>query len=162
MTWHLPSPVKLKCTRLGFSTFEILIVVLILGILLAVGVPRIRHSLNQQQLQSTAARFVHDLEYASTLARTQNQSITVTFRNYLATNGNEYELVDQVYPRKNTPYIVQLRSLRSSNIDLIESPDHLTFDIYGYPDKSTTWKFRNLAGTISLTIDAQTGEIARL
>ena len=144
----------------GFSALEVLIVVLILGILVAAGAPQIRRSIEKRELRQAVTQFISDLQFAATTARATNQPVTVLFRDYLANSANEYEIVDQTHPLNNRDFIVVLGD-SSSQFEFVSSSDQLVFDIYGYPSQDTHWNFNNASGSISLSINAQTGEFSR-
>ena len=132
-----------------------LIVVLIIGIIAAIGVPKYADSLDYYRAEGAAKRIRRDLIFARTTARSGSKSVTVTFQ----TGTNQYELLDQPNPdRPGESYIVQLAntgypaSLTTVNID---GGTSITFDMHGQPFAGTGTTTPMSSGTISVTAGGQ-------
>lgn len=109
------------------------IVVLILGIIAAVAVPRYVDSLAHFRVEAAAKRINADLWLARRTAKTSRAERTVDFD----VPGNQYELVGMYdIDHPNQTYDVDLAktgypaSLVSADFD---GNDSLTFDMYGRP-----------------------------
>jgi prepilin-type N-terminal cleavage/methylation domain-containing protein len=92
-------------TRRAYTLIELVLVLVIMGTIAAIAMPRLSQSLARQRVEGAADRIVSDLTYARALARTSSSSVTVTFdpsRNRYAIPGPD--------PLRNTgaPYIVDL------------------------------------------------------
>ncbi len=146
--------------RSGFSLIEMVTVVLIIGILSAVAVPKIYDSMDSYRLKLAAETIAADLKYARQQAISRSQSITVTF-----------DLVNESYtiseiPDRNHPdraYAVSLTDSASPADIVSVSPTPataITFNQYGIPASEATVTL-DVGGTQkSVIVHASSGRIS--
>ena len=128
-----------------------LIVVLIIGIIAAIAIPKYADALDYYRAEGAAKRIQRDLLFARTAARAGSKSVTVTFQ----TGANRYELLGRTNPdRPGESHVVQLAntgypaSLTTVNIDGGAS---ITFDMHGRPFAGTGTTTPMSSGTILVT-----------
>ncbi|NOX59456.1 MAG: prepilin-type N-terminal cleavage/methylation domain-containing protein [Planctomycetes bacterium] len=158
------APVALGCAsrahisrRTAFSFVEIVVVLVILGVMAGIAVPRFSNAIARRRADSAATRIVMDLALARHHARVISADVTVTFAPQPA------------YAMDNVPDPNLPSSLYS--VDLNTAPYHVTnwllnfggakkvtFDMYGTPNRggSIVIYVGNEARTIS--IDQDTGK----
>lgn len=137
---------------------EVALVVMIIGTLAAVAIPRISNTLARQRVEAAARRIVADLTLAQRRARTTNASQTVRFTP--VTHG--YTLIGMPHPdHPSSTYRVLLSEepYRAS----IDSADFgadldIIFDVFGVPD-SGGWVVISVGDHArTVTVDARTGK----
>jgi type II secretory pathway pseudopilin PulG len=143
--------VRSQCTPLrgAYSIFELVVVLLIVGIVGATAAPSYFRSLQYHQIESAARRLKHDLEYLQATARTQSSSLTMEFDEMAYTMGGEaLQGLDRVEDYRvelgAAPYAVH-------NVDVnLGGQPAIVFNGYG----ETTHD-----ATITLTVGSQTRTI---
>lgn len=157
--------------RRAYTLVELVLVLVIMGTIAAIAMPRLSQSLARQRVDGAADRIVSDLAYARALARSSSASVTVTFdpsRNRYAIPGPD--------PLRNTgaPYIIDLSldpyratmlggaaaavGVATPNIGSANGTFSITFD--GFGEASTTgWvvvKSGGISREVSLDSSART------
>jgi|CXWL01.1.fsa_nt_gi prepilin-type N-terminal cleavage/methylation domain-containing protein len=147
-----------RSARPGFSMVELFCVVVIIGILSAMAVPRFGNSIALHSADAAARRIAADIELARRHALTTSTSQTVRLQSGKLAN---YTLVGVPHPNHpRQPYTVSLAKdcygvgLESYDVggDL-----ELVFDMYGVPDSAGQLVIRIGAHTRTIAIDAKTG-----
>lgn len=77
----------------GLSIIEIIVVLVLLSIVLAIGVPYFLRSKGNTQVRTQAKQLKADLEYARSIARTQGGEVTFAYSSP-AESSTGYEIVD--------------------------------------------------------------------
>ena len=142
----------------GFSLIELVTVVIIIGILASMAIPRFANFTGRQRADAAARRIAVDLSLAQGRAGSSSRSQTVDFN----VAGNSYRLIGIPDPdRPGVEYVVSL-SDEPYQAELISadfgSDAQVVFDGYGTPDSGGTvivqW------GTIQKTVvlDVNTGK----
>lgn len=137
---------------------ELVIVVIIIGILGAVAVPRYLDTLANYRANATARRIVADLKMAIRRAQQTSTSQTVVFdvvdSSYEVTGMNDLDRSSEVYEHR-LPEIVDQAKLVSADFG---GSSTLAFDIYGRPSSAGTIVFN--VGRSDQTIEIeQSGNI---
>jgi len=132
------NPNNMHSKRKAISFIELVIVVIIIGILAGVSIPRYGSFLATQRVESAARKIKMDLQFAKNRARISSSIRTIEFdvinnsyrilgMNDLNHKANEY----QVFLDK-PPYRATLVSVD------FNATDKVTFDGYGVPDNNGT------------------------
>ncbi len=110
----------------AFTLVELVLVVVILGTITSIALPRYSQFITRQRIEGASRRLQNDLDYARRRARITGTTVTVAFD---ATN-NTYQIVGVANPLKpGTPYVVDLTG------DAYQS-DILWADFAGLPNVS--------------------------
>lgn len=171
----------------GFTLFETLIVLLLLGIFVMLSWPQLSSALVEARLSGAAEEVVNALEYAQLTAKTSGRntkviisdsSDTITVRHYKSSadlfNGGDvlpaidiesgsYELM--LHPlKKGFDYKINLRNeLRFSGIDItlsdFQTETPVYFDSMGAPSHGGTAALTLGARQIVVTLDQLTGKV---
>lgn len=145
--------------RLGISTIEMTIVVLVTGILASVGAPRYFESLAHYQIDAAARLTAMDLRMARDHAMKTSSAQTVDFDPTTET----YAVPTMPDPdRPSVPYVVQLSSRYSVVVHsaVFGSADQVQFDMYGKPTNSGSVVLR--AGSRQRTIEVDAAGNVRI
>jgi type II secretory pathway pseudopilin PulG len=116
------------------TLIELTIVMIIIGLLAAMALPRFANVAGHHRMEAAAHRVKRDLAYAQSYARTSSASVTVNF----SAANDSYELVGLTrLDRTADPYIVELREDPYA-ADLLTvnfgGDTELIYDGYGVPD----------------------------
>ena len=150
--WTLP-----RRRARAFSIFELVIVLLIIGILTAVAAPAFFDSLLFHRVESAARRVKSDLELARTQARLTSATQSVTFTNskYAISNTASLDKPNAIYTIDLTkqPY-----SLDSATADF-SSAQTVSFDGYGTPSSGGTVVLAAKSHKCTITLNGTTGDV---
>lgn len=80
---------KILAAKRAFTIFELMIVVLLIGILTAAAIPRFREGITKSSLNAACERVATDLKYARKHAETISNIVTMDLN---VNPGNEYEI----------------------------------------------------------------------
>lgn len=124
--------------RRALSFLEVIMVVIIIGVLAGVAVPRYASFLSMQRAEAAARKVRMDLQYAKNRARISSSSQTVDFNivdhTYRIVGISDIDHPDKLYQvsLSKPPYRAQLVSVD------FNSTTSVTFNGYGVPDNSGT------------------------
>lgn len=141
--------------RRGFTLVELILVLVIMGVLAAIAVPRFSQATARQQLEAAADRVVADLNRASTRARAASQTTTVLFNlssdQYgISAVGGQALTVDLSSP----PYEVDITSAKFG------SYRYAQFNAFGVPVESGTVVLKRGGSSVTVTLGSN-GEAKR-
>ncbi len=133
-------------------------VLIIIGILAGMAVPRFSSALAMQRADAAARRITVDLALAQRQATSSNVDQTVRFDPTLS----EYWLVGMPHPdHPSLEYKVSLRQ-EPYGVVLVSADfggdKEIIFDIYGMPDSGGSVVIRVGSGVRIITVDAETGK----
>lgn len=143
----------------GFSLIELVMVMAIIGISVAIAVPKYYSSIQNYRLKASARRIVNDLEYARSRAKATSSSRTfqviVVEDAYLIDEETQFDRASDTYrvDLKLAPYHTSIMS-----IDLGGDAE-LVFNGFGEPDSNGVIIINTQRGKKAILIDAATGEI---
>jgi len=151
----------------AFTIVEIVIVLVILGILAAAGIPRYANSLASYRVQQAAARVMADLTLAQVSARTTSVSRTITFST--ATSSYSMASVQNGTPTTNVSSTPQEHTVNLSadpyHATLVSASfggtSQVTFDRYGQPSSGGTVVIQVGAFQRTITLDANSGKASQ-
>jgi len=148
-------------TRRAFTLLEVVIVILIIGMLAGVAVPRLSMVTLRNHADAAAQRIAYELEYAASLAERQSADQQVIFD----AAADTLELVGVSDPdRPGSPYLVRLNQppyradVQSASFGIDSS---VIFDGFGQPDTAGTVVLQVGDFQKTVTLDATTGRASR-
>lgn len=143
--------------RCAFSVFELVIVIMVMGILGSVAIPTFFDSLLLHRIESAARRLKADLELARTQARLTSSNQTVTFANSVYTLSNTKSLdrphLTYAVNLKKEPFLLDSATANFSNATVI------TFDGYGTPSSGGTVVLNVKNYQCTVTLNGTTGDV---
>lgn len=136
----------------GFTLVELAIVVLILGILAAVGAPKFTESLMRARIDSAAKRVAADIRYAQSVARSKSTNQVISFA--VGTDGYSLTAVSDLN-HAEANYDVNL-SGQTPGVT-IQSADfggttNLTYTHYGQPVEGGTVVLQSSTHQATITV----------
>lgn len=145
----------------GFTLVELVLVVLIIGIMASIGLPRWSESLQNFRAKNAASRVVADLERAQSAAYSSSTSKTVTF-----TVGDSRYQVSGVTPlnRASGTYVVTLTEdpycARLVSVWGQTGTQTITYDGFGLPNKGGNITVSSGGIQMTIVVDASSGKAA--
>jgi prepilin-type N-terminal cleavage/methylation domain-containing protein len=143
----------------GFTIVEVLVVLLVLGILAAVGAPKFAEALANSRAEAAARRIAADLATAQARAKATSSPQTVVFT--LPPTGNHYEIVGMSDPdRPATGYTVRLSDppYQATLVSVaLGGGATLVYNGLGVPDRSGTISVQSGSRARTIAIDQSTG-----
>jgi Tfp pilus assembly protein FimT len=147
----------LRSRRCAFSIFELVIVLLIMGILTAVAAPKFFDSLLFHRVESAARRVKADLELARTQARVTSATQSITFVNsvYTLSNTKSLDKPGAIYSVDLTkqPYSLDSATANFNNLATV------SFDGYGTPTSGGTVVVTAKSHSCTVTLNGTTGDV---
>lgn len=143
----------------AFTMLEVITVVVILGVISAIAMPRYADFIAQQRLNAAARRVTTDLKLAQREARFTGTSRTITF-NVAANRYTLVEIKDIDHPTE--PYVVDLgrEPYRVSMVSANFGGDaELVFSGHGVPDSGGSVVLRIGTRQSAVTVDVETGRV---
>jgi prepilin-type N-terminal cleavage/methylation domain-containing protein len=159
----------------AFSLIEVVTVMLLMGIVAAIALPRYSAALCNYRVSAAARQLSADLVYAQTLARSSSSTYTVT----LNPTNNSYQLSGgaiasqsggsgpmQLVALANTPtsYVVSLQSnpylATIAAVSFSDATTSISFNGYGIPSTGGAVVIQCGAAQKTLTIDTATGAVS--
>ncbi len=144
--------------RYGFTLAELACVVVIIGMLASIAVPRFSNSIALQRVESAARRIIVDFAVAQSLAKTTNTSVNVTIK----PSTDSYVLVGIPHPDfPSREYETVLREEPyGASIDSVDfgGLDNMNYDVFGVPDNGGSIVIRVGSRVRTIVVDADTGK----
>ena len=144
----------------AFSLVELLVVMAVIGIMLAIAVPRYAVSATRYRLDAAARRIVSDLSLAQSRARATSKSQPVLF----SVAAGTYQMTGMAaLDRSSGDYAVTLAG-DPYRVTLVSADfggqASVTFDGYGSPTRGGTIVIQAGGAQRTITVDASTGKAA--
>jgi MSHA pilin protein MshC len=150
---------RIAAMRAGFTFAELLVVVLIMGIMTAVAVPKFFDSLVFYRIESAARRVKADLDLARQTARLKSSTQSITFTG--ATYSASAAVADLDHPVES--YVVELSAApyQITNVSAdFAGASTIAFDGYGTPSAGGTVTLVAPNHRCDVTVDAETGLVS--
>jgi prepilin-type N-terminal cleavage/methylation domain-containing protein len=155
-----PPPAHLPRRR-GFSLVELTLTAVIVGLVAAVAVPRYAASLHNARLDAAARRLVADFAHARQHALATSATVRLEF------DLTHHTLTSPDLPALNDPaaafvtdYAADPYAVRFTAAAFDAAPT-CAFDGYGRPEAGGSVTLRSGGDSITVTLDAETGEAVR-
>ena len=144
--------------RVGFSLFELVIVLVIVGTLAGMAAPRYANSISRYRADLAAQRVVADLHLARRHAMISGADETVTF----TPASEQYQIVGlQSMDRSTEDYVVEL-SASPYHAEIVSASfggdATVVFDAYGAPDSGEQIVVRAGHFEMTIVLDANSGK----
>lgn len=144
--------------RTAFTLVELVIVILILGILSAIAIPRYNSWRQTHRIRSAGNTLVADLSRASTLARTTGQQVTVNFD-----PGNDsYSIPAIADGGKPGKFLKIDLSKTPFQVNLKRGTTTLVFDPFGYATTNGRWILQVTGGSAKTVSIKKSNSLATL
>ncbi|QEG34209.1 hypothetical protein Pr1d_14820 [Bythopirellula goksoeyrii] len=141
--------------RSAFSLIEMTIVLLIIGILAGIAIPKFDTALKATRARGAANLVKSDLNYARRLAQQSSSSQSVSFdaiaESYALVGVNDID-------RRNQFYVVNLSDSKyDSQIDTVDfaGTSNVKFDIHGRPDNPGTIVISSGSTTETIQVNSE-------
>jgi len=147
----------------SFTLAELVIVILIAGILGAVGLPIIGGAFADMGLRSAAQRLVADLNYMRNMAITEGSDCGfeftgATYKAFKLGAGGVHEQL--IHPIKHTPWAVDTSDDKIKLAPDFSGTAEMYFDASGSPHPAGTIVLAANGLTITITVQAGTGRVS--
>ncbi len=145
----------------GFTLVELIMIVLIVGIVASIAIPRFASTLALQHVEAAANRIQHDLEFARRYARQSSAELTVTFdqatHSYHLSGVSDpnHPAQDYVIELDEEPYQVQILAVD------FDGNAKVTFDGFGVPNAAGKIKIGTSGYTATVSVSQETGRPSR-
>ena len=139
----------------GFTLVELVLVIIIMGVVAAIAMPRFAQATARQQLSAAADRLVSDFEKAQHTARASSNQVAISFD----VAGNSYT----VTPASGSAYVVQLDespyqvTIAKASFD---GATTMSFNGYGIPSSAGAVVLESSTGSVVVNL-ASTGRATR-
>ena len=144
-----------RSTRAGFTLVELVLVLIIVGIVAAIAMPRYAQATARQQLDAAADRLVRDFEKAQHDARATINQVAMTFdtadNSYTVTQANGDAVVVQL---DESPYQVSVAKASFDNATT------MWFNGYGVPSTAGAVVLESSTGSVVVNL-ASNGRATR-
>jgi len=126
----------------GFTLLEVMIVIVIVGVMAAIGIPSFSSWRENQAVRNAAQALLVQLKQARTLAMTENRTVSITFG--VDANGSEQYTYDagSSGPEKNVVVSYQKKfsgNLHITKNDPTQQPNTLNFKSHGTVGNATIY-----------------------
>ncbi len=144
--------------RRCFSLAEVVVVVVIIGTLAMIAVPRLSNSIALQRVQAAGRRIVVDLAFAQRQAKNSNVAQTVQFNtaadsySFIGLPHPDHPALDYGLSLQQEPYGTTLVSADFGG------DQEVVFDVFGVPDSGGSVVVRVGSHVRTITVDADTGK----
>jgi type II secretion system protein H len=153
---HMPN-LGHRTRRRAFTIFELVVVLMIMGIFTAVTAPTFFDSMLFHRVESAARRVKADLELARTEARLTSATRSITFSNstYTISNTKSLDRPSSLYYVDLTqqPYWLDSATANFSNVATV------SFDGYGTPSSGGTVVLKAKSHTCTVSVDSTSGNV---
>ncbi len=143
----------------GFTLLELTIVILLMGIMAGVAMPRFADSLSNRRVDVAARRLVFDIQATRQQSRITAQATSVAF----SIGTNSYTLTGVPDPNRSAlpNSVVSLNEglLRATlgTVNLAGGGTTISFNGFGYPDRGGTITLTSGGATKQVVVDVATG-----